>query len=125
MKNEETINPTKQQIKKWCEALRSGKYKQTKNELENKGGYCCLGVACMVFISKQKRSYFKSFLLGAVPEDQPNAPKWLKLLSDDFERKTAWNIAQLNDRGYDVFDPFTFDEIADLLELVYIHKILD
>lgn len=32
--------------KKWIEALRSGKYKQTKGVLRNESGFCCLGVLC-------------------------------------------------------------------------------
>lgn len=31
---------------KWLEALRSGKYKQTKYVLKNNIGHCCLGVLC-------------------------------------------------------------------------------
>jgi hypothetical protein len=32
---------------KWLKALRSGKYKQTKNVLRKaRGGFCCLGVLC-------------------------------------------------------------------------------
>lgn len=34
--------------KKWVKALRSGKYKQTKEVLFNGTGYCCLGVLCEV-----------------------------------------------------------------------------
>ncbi len=30
-------------------ALRSGEYKQTKEALQDGGGYCCLGVMCAVF----------------------------------------------------------------------------
>jgi hypothetical protein len=33
---------------KWVEALRSGKYKQTKNRLQRDGKFCCLGVLCEV-----------------------------------------------------------------------------
>ena len=32
------------QIQEWVDALRSGKYKQTKGALEINGAYCCLGV---------------------------------------------------------------------------------
>ena len=32
----------------WCEALRSGKYKQCKNVLSNGEAYCCLGVLAKV-----------------------------------------------------------------------------
>lgn len=35
--------------RKWLDALRSGKYRQTKKELRSRsGGYCCLGVLCDV-----------------------------------------------------------------------------
>lgn len=31
---------------KWLEALRSGRYRQTRDKLRDKVGFCCLGVAC-------------------------------------------------------------------------------
>jgi hypothetical protein len=37
-------------IRKWIEALRSGKYKQTRGRLADRIGFCCLGVACEVAI---------------------------------------------------------------------------
>lgn len=33
---------------KWIKALRSGKYKQTKNKLTNGKEFCCLGVLCEI-----------------------------------------------------------------------------
>ncbi len=33
---------------KWVDALRSGKYKQTRSALRYGDAYCCLGVACDV-----------------------------------------------------------------------------
>lgn len=33
---------------KWIEALRSGKYRQTREILKDGKGYCCLGVLCDV-----------------------------------------------------------------------------
>lgn len=36
--------------KLWVEALRSGKYKQTKNKLATSEGFCCLGVLCDVAV---------------------------------------------------------------------------
>jgi len=33
---------------KWIKALRSGRYRQTMDYLENEGAYCCLGVLCKV-----------------------------------------------------------------------------
>jgi hypothetical protein len=35
----------------WIDALRSGKYKQTRSKLCNKDGFCCLGVLADVAIS--------------------------------------------------------------------------
>jgi hypothetical protein len=35
--------------RKWVEALRSGEYTQTQGVLRDESGYCCLGVACVVY----------------------------------------------------------------------------
>lgn len=35
---------TKQMKREWLAALRSGKYRQTKHQLHNGVGFCCLGV---------------------------------------------------------------------------------
>lgn len=40
----------KENIRKWVDALRSDKYKQTKKTLFDGRGYCCLGVACEIAI---------------------------------------------------------------------------
>lgn len=43
-----------QRIKKiWIEALRSGKYKRTRDQLKDMGGFCVLGVLCDIF-TKEK-----------------------------------------------------------------------
>lgn len=34
----------------WIDALRSGRFKQTRGQLEDVNGCCCLGVACRVAI---------------------------------------------------------------------------
>ena len=45
--SELTLEQMKANRKLWVEALRSGKYKQTKEALKRKtGGMCCLGVLC-------------------------------------------------------------------------------
>lgn len=39
-----------QNVNKWLKALRSGEYRQGRGQLRNnKGEYCCLGVACEVY----------------------------------------------------------------------------
>lgn len=36
--------------KSWVSHLRSGEYKQVKDRLKNKKGYCCLGVLCDIAV---------------------------------------------------------------------------
>lgn len=109
----------KKDIQKWTKALRSGKYKQSKHSLQNKDGYCCLGVACEVFVENYNRCE-NGYLSGGTPLLSNGAPFFLIELQGDFSIKTETDFIELNDRG-----DFTFDEIADMIETVYIHKILD
>ena len=110
------------QLKKWIAALDSGKYKQSRHHLQTTFGYCCLGVACVVLIPKDKLTvrHDTNLLRGGFPGDQPHAPSWLKKVEGDFEKKTGYPITHFNDH-----QRYSFGEIATLLELVYIHKILD
>lgn len=117
------MNPTKSDIRKWCQALRSGKYKQGKLQLETPSGrFCCLGVACKVFIPLDKQILFPDMthLLGIFPRSQDACPHWLGDMVLEFRIKTGKSITSLNDS-----EGFTFDEIADILEAVYIHEVLE
>lgn len=107
-------------IKKWVRALDSGKYKQGKGRLQRGDTYCCLGVACKIFIPKDKQLIIDGELSGLLPSMQPNAPQWLKYISNYFVLKTGTLLSDLNDQ-----EKFTFSEIATILELIYIHDILD
>lgn len=110
----------KKSIEKWVQALRSGEYEQGINQLQSRYGYCCLGVACDVFISesKQELNVFGK-IKGGFPDDQTNAPLWLKKINDDFYNKTGYELSVIND-----IKGFTFNEIADLLEAVYLLEVL-
>lgn len=115
------MKPNENNIKKWCAALRSGKYKQTTGSLQNLQGYCCLGVACKIFISETDLTTGPSSTIrGSMPDEQRHAPKWLKDINESFFNKTAGYLSSFNDAEW-----LTFDEIADLLEAVYIHKVLE
>lgn len=126
--------PTKQ-LKIWINALYSGKYEQTFAALQDSYGYCCLGVACRVLIPEQKLLLFEDFIEGTEPKEQKNAPLWLMDIDEDFKIKTGISLMVLNDEGISVYipnplrqnalDSFTFEEIADLLQAVYIHKVLE
>jgi hypothetical protein len=107
-----------EEFQQWIAALDSGEYRQTTGKLQRQEGYCCLGVGCKVLIKTPL--LVDRLLLGGFPERQPNAPQWLKEIDDDFARLTGRTLSCLNDdHGY------TFPEIVTMLELVYIHKILD
>lgn len=105
------------QIKKWVKALRSGKYKQTLYALNNYSGYCCLGVACKVLQTKHRLNN-DGYLAGALPYHQNFYQ--LSNLAFDLDIKADLFLTEMNDS-----QDYSFDEIADCLELVYIHKALD
>lgn len=110
--------PSKKDIKIWSKALRSGKYKQAMDNLQNEHGFCCLGVACKVFVPEYTKTA-NGWLLGGIPKITGGAPMWLSDVDYHFRAITGFGLTMLND-GLD----FTFDEIADILEAVYIHEVL-
>jgi hypothetical protein len=100
----------------WCEALRSGKYKQCEGQLKDGDKYCCLGVLTDLFV-KDGQVVPKGWpLMGSLPvevvswagledadpdhldPDEPESSRFYIPLSGD------------NDSGK------SFAEIADLIE---------
>lgn len=100
----------KSDIRKWCKALRSGKYKQARGRLQNENGFCCLGVACKIFLPKPQ-----ALLFGGLPEQHAEAPLWLKKINSDFRNRSSCYLDDLNDDKN-----YSFNEIADELERVYL-----
>lgn len=112
--------PTIKEVKKWSRALRSGKYKQGFGALQSdKNEYCCLGVACVEFIPTNKllRTHSLGFMRGSFPAFQPEAPEWLKSIDRGLADKIGFRFSSLNDE-----QQLSFDEIADVLELVYLYN---
>jgi hypothetical protein len=109
----------KKEFTKWITALRNGKYKQGIGRLQGEDGFCCVGVACNELIKRPNKDA-AGYLLGYFVEHQSDKiPKWLDYVLNDFDRvHDTLGLPTLNDSGY------TFNEIADLLELTYIHKAL-
>lgn len=106
----------KTSVKLWLRALRSGKYKQTREYLHTDSGYCCLGVACEIYNKTHKS---KVNYKGPLDEESLNDPKvaivarWLGLEegTGQFMGETNHSsLADLNDKGQ------SFKEIADLIE---------
>lgn len=111
-------SPTKRDIMKWINALRSGEFSQTTGRLQTSEGHCCLGVACALFIPKEKLIYNQLFIRGELPSGQEHAPTWLAEINDKFD--AAVTLSCLNDQ-----ERLTFDEIADCLQAVYIEGALE
>lgn len=110
---------------KWLEALRSGKYEQSKRNLRTDEGYCCLGVLCDLaaeqkvgkwvnatqdryqFVSPSGRSTDSHFL-------PPFVRKWAGIKHKHGYKTVingnAYTLAELNDSGS------SFKEIADVIE---------
>lgn len=114
-------------VAKWTKSLRSGKYEQGRDTLQRGNKFCCLGVLCDITIPSHKLNRNDDgSMYGACPyTNQPNAPEWVKYINKDFEDRTGADLAELNDSGYYGSGPLTFDEIADLLEAVYVLKVLE
>lgn len=109
----------KKDIKKWVRALRSGKYEQTKQSLQDSEGFCCLGVACKLFNPNHPTETVANFLQGGLPERSFRDPEWLEKINNHFSQLTEIALSELNDE-----EEFTFDEIADVLEAVYILEVI-
>lgn len=89
--------------KLWVEALRSGKYQQTKNVLRNDKGFCCVGVALDLVDSKGwgKEISISEFGLNEA----------LGLTGEQLH-----DLANRNDGLLDKYEPQTFAQIADHIE---------
>lgn len=110
----------KQQFQTWMTALRSGEYPQGRASLQTIMGYCCLGVGCKVLIPEDELVLHPdNRLRGLLPSQQKNAPEWLKNINSDFLARTGKALSGLND-----LDGLSHNEMADLLEAVYIHHVL-
>jgi hypothetical protein len=108
--------------KKWVEALRSGKYEQTKECLHNDDGYCCLGVLADIKGVEWKREVGeelgeKTFVFYEEEYDTtkqfdtgiPNY--WINVPSVEN------HLVHMNDGSlYHEIESKTFAEIADYIE---------
>ena len=96
-------------------ALRSGEYKQTKEALQDKDGYCCLGVMCEVFEKETggtlRRGTKTGQILGGELDDQEGVQEWVGLMHCDGTSNNNPPLVSLND-----FDGYTFSQIADFIE---------
>ena len=113
--------------KLWLDALRSGKYKQTKEVLKDKNGYCCLGVLCQLYndnVCKIEEPMEYHMISNSEDMEQGKVcasfdsecqvlprvvQKWVGL-KDSIGRLGGCSLTIMNDEGK------TLSEIADTIE---------
>jgi hypothetical protein len=102
---------------KWIEALRSGKFKQTRGLLKHEDAFCGLGVACEIYRKTRKKGSIK-WVNGAIFGSTGILPiqvmKWLGIKN---QYGTSYSnglvngsVISLNDNGA------SFSKIADFIE---------
>ncbi len=103
--------------KKWVEALRSGKYKQTRSVLRDRVGFCCLGVACDLYAQEHPRAKWEDgYFMDKADTLPKTVQKWLGLRVEDGSTD-AESLVDFNDGNKDLdVRPHTFNEIADIIE---------
>jgi hypothetical protein len=102
--------------RKWVEALRSGKFKQSRFVLRNEEGFCCLGVACEVAVREGvipearagKDRYDYDNEISSLPERVQN---WLGLRTPYGYAEGYQSLESLNDSG-----EYSFEQIANVIE---------
>ena len=119
------MNPRIKQ--RWLEALRSGEYKQTTENLQDNNGFCCLGVLCDLHAKERGMDWVRlndNYELYGEAQTLPlSVQEWAGLDNDvvgmvDFEYERdgvmyvkSESLPELND----TWDK-NFNEIADLIE---------
>ncbi|RWL14841.1 MAG: hypothetical protein EOR57_31340 [Mesorhizobium sp.] len=100
-----TLEQMKANRKLWVEALRSGRYEQTKSTLVDSRGYCCLGVACVV-AGKQDDEISDFTNLS----DFKDVRKFFGIRDYDGDFYGGSLVCLNDDAGY------TFEQIAEVIE---------
>jgi hypothetical protein len=126
-------------MKKWVKALRSGEYKQTKGDLQDSKGYCCLGVLCDIaqkegvtvengtrydYDAKGNLKEAGKYIRGSSLNNQREVALWAGIdVKKDGDglvplpntgRRKYRNLAALNDEGGK-----SFKYIANIIEKLY------
>lgn len=81
---------------KWLDALRSGKYAQTRGKLTDGNGYCCLGVAgCVIGMTDARlsRNAKDAYVAIGRAVDMDAIKRSLCIEMNDSEKKTFPEIA--------------------------------
>jgi len=105
---------------KWVEALRSGKYTQTKGCLKNEKGFCYLGVACdvagLTWIPHFSDGFPLEWSVNTLDEEGNSESSWLGLPSNlrnvlGLSHAQECTLSNMNDH-----DDSSFAKLADVIE---------
>lgn len=110
---------------RWVTALRSGEYQQTKNNLRDAKGFCCLGVLCDLYAKEHRIDGWDTHTLGETADGEPTGEElpgnevceWAGL-----DAETDVDICGVllplyhHNDGSPSRAPRTFAEIADAIE---------
>jgi hypothetical protein len=107
--------PIQERRKLWVEALRSGEYTQCTKRLAKPNGYCCLGVACEVFMKNggelQKATDKYGIYYNGEYLTLPRVVRdWLGLRTENGSIDDGIALSEKNDHGA------SFEEIANIIE---------
>lgn len=119
----------KENVRKWVDALRSGKYQQGKTYLQTKNGYCCLGVVCRVAIAdgvelEATESEFDDVVyFGGSAHFLPRqVQEWLGTDTDNVEFRDENGDRILATYANDnAARNYSFNDIANMLEETYLN----
>lgn len=103
----------KEVMEKWVAALRSGEYKQAKEQLKTREGFCCLGVLCEVMIKESDPLFKYKATDGVLPAQ---VQFWAGMTSSEghFFQTDKLCLWKLNDEQNK-----SFVELADIIEKSY------
>jgi hypothetical protein len=108
---------------KWVAELRSGKHRQARGSLKfADGSMCCLGVLCANVLKLPHKKDGEDLYYFDFESETNILPEEAMILSgiQTYHGKVCGEyLTNLNDIGLPAenLDPFTFDEIADLIQI--------
>ena len=119
------MNPLIKQ--RWLDALRSGEYKQTMENLQDNNGFCCLGVLCDLHAKERGTNWVRKTdgyeLYGEAQTLPLSVQEWAGLDNDiggmvDFEYEKDGVMYVKSESLPEINDTWNknFNEIADLIE---------
>lgn len=104
------MNPQVAQL--WVEALRSGRYEQTRGRMRCEDKFCCMGVLCDVHAGQTGNTWHNDYYLDDACLPPPAVLQWAGLKTDrGMVDGEEFSLTGMNDSMC-----YSFAEIADFIE---------